>query len=51
MSLCSAPNPDVLSMTRKTGTKSPEETFKVVFKDSPKENEIFRLKRNIDFLK
>jgi epoxyqueuosine reductase len=40
-SLCSAPNPDVLSMTRKDWDEITEETFKV--KTSSKENEIFRV--------
>jgi epoxyqueuosine reductase len=47
-----SPNPDLLSMTRKDWDEITEETFKVVFKDSPlKRTKFLGLKRNIDFLK
>ena len=47
-----SPNPDLLSMTRKDWYEITEETFKVVFKDSPlKRTKFLGLKRNIDFLK
>jgi epoxyqueuosine reductase len=47
-----SPNPDLLSMTRKDWDEITEETFKVVFKDSPLQRTKFLgLKRNIDFLK
>ncbi|WP_232758918.1 tRNA epoxyqueuosine(34) reductase QueG [Flavobacterium sp. ALD4] len=47
-----SPNPDLLSMTRKDWDEITEETFKVVFKDSPLERTKFLgLKRNMDFLK
>ena len=46
------PNTDVLSMTRKDWDEVTEETFRVVFKDSPLKRTKFRgLKRNINFLK
>jgi epoxyqueuosine reductase len=46
------PNIDVLSMTRKEWDEVTEETFRVVFKDSPLRRTKFGgLKRNIDFLK
>jgi epoxyqueuosine reductase len=44
------PNIDVLSMTRKDWDEITEETFRVVFKDSPLRRTKFGgLKRNIDF--
>jgi epoxyqueuosine reductase len=47
-----SPNPDLLSMTRKDWYEITEETFKVVFKDSPlKRTKFLGLKRNMDFLK
>ena len=47
-----SPNPDLLSMTRKDWDEITEETFKVVFKDSPlKRTKFLGVKRNIDFLK
>ncbi|MFB0910795.1 MAG: tRNA epoxyqueuosine(34) reductase QueG [Flavobacterium sp.] len=46
------PRSNVLSMTRKDWDEVTEETFRVVFKDSPLERTKFRgLKRNINFLK
>jgi epoxyqueuosine reductase len=46
------PRSNVLSMTRKEWDEVTEETFRVVFKDSPLERTKFRgLKRNINFLK
>ncbi|MGM8360383.1 tRNA epoxyqueuosine(34) reductase QueG [Flavobacterium sp. ARAG 55.4] len=46
------PNPDLLSMTKKDWEEMTEETFKIVFKDSPVKRTKFQgLKRNIDFLK
>ena len=45
------PNPELLSMTKKDWKEITEETFKVVFKDSPLKRAKFKgLKRNIDFL-
>jgi epoxyqueuosine reductase len=45
------PNPKMLSMTKKDWKEITEETFKVVFKDSPLKRAKFKgLKRNIDFL-
>jgi epoxyqueuosine reductase len=45
------PNPELLSMTKKDWKEITEETFKVVFKDSPLKRAKFQgLKRNIDFL-
>lgn len=46
------PNPDVLAMTKKDWEEITEETFQVVFKNSPLKRTKFQgLKRNIDFLK
>ncbi|WP_173837646.1 tRNA epoxyqueuosine(34) reductase QueG [Flavobacterium sp. 14A] len=46
------PNPDLLSLTKKDWEEITEETFKVVFKNSPiKRTKFSGLKRNIDFLK
>lgn len=46
------PNPSVLAMTKKDWEEITEETFKVVFKNSPLKRTKFEgLKRNIDFLK
>ena len=46
------PRSNVLSMTRKDWDEVTEETFRVVFKDSPLKRTKFRgLKRNINFLK
>jgi epoxyqueuosine reductase len=46
------PNTDMLSMNRKDWDEVTEETFRVVFKDSPlKRTKFGGLKRNIDFLK
>lgn len=46
------PNPDLLAMTKKDWEEITEETFKIVFKDSPVKRTKFEgLKRNIDFLK
>jgi epoxyqueuosine reductase len=46
------PRSNVLSMTRKEWDEVTEETFRVVFKDSPLKRTKFRgLKRNINFLK
>jgi len=46
------PNPEVLSMSKKDWTEITEETFKIIFKDSPLKRTKFEgLKRNIDFLK
>lgn len=46
------PKPALLSMTRKDWKEITEETFRVVFKDSPLKRTKFEgLKRNIDFLK
>jgi epoxyqueuosine reductase len=45
------PNPELLSMSKKDWREITEETFKVVFKDSPLKRAKFQgLKRNIDFL-
>jgi epoxyqueuosine reductase len=45
------PNPELLSMSRKDWKEITEETFRVVFKDSPLKRAKFQgLKRNIDFL-
>jgi epoxyqueuosine reductase len=45
-------NTDLLSMNRKDWEEITEETFKVVFKDSPlKRAKFLGIKRNIDFLK
>ncbi len=45
------PNPELLSMTKKDWKEITEETFRVVFKDSPLKRTKFQgLKRNIDFL-
>lgn len=46
------PNPNILAMTKKDWEEITEETFKVVFKNSPLKRTKFEgLKRNIDFLK
>ena len=46
------PNPDLLSLTKKDWEEITEETFKVVFKNSPiKRTKFSGLKRNIDFIK
>ena len=46
-----SPNPELLSMTKKDWIEITEETFKIVFKDSPLKRAKFQgLKRNIDFL-
>ena len=45
------PNPEVLSMSKKDWIEITEETFKVVFKNSPLKRAKFQgIKRNIDFL-
>ena len=45
------PNPDVLAMSKKDWIEITEETFKVVFKNSPiKRTKFEGIKRNIDFL-
>ncbi|WP_074721817.1 tRNA epoxyqueuosine(34) reductase QueG [Flavobacterium frigoris] len=45
-------NPELLSMSKKDWEEITEDTFKVVFKDSPlKRTKFSGLKRNIDFLK
>jgi epoxyqueuosine reductase len=45
------PNPELLSMTKKDWKEITEETFRVVFKDSPLKRAKFKgIKRNIDFL-
>ncbi|MFV5698275.1 tRNA epoxyqueuosine(34) reductase QueG [Flavobacterium sp. ZT3R17] len=45
------PNPELLSMSKKDWREITEETFKVVFKNSPLKRAKFQgLKRNIDFL-
>jgi epoxyqueuosine reductase len=45
------PNPEILSMSKKDWKEITEETFKVVFKDSPlKRAKFLGIKRNIDFL-
>ncbi|MFA9186949.1 tRNA epoxyqueuosine(34) reductase QueG [Flavobacterium sp. FBOR7N2.3] len=46
------PNPALLSMTKKDWEEMTEETFKIVFKDSPVKRTKFEgLKRNVNFLK
>lgn len=46
------PNPDVMAMSRKEWIEITEETFRVVFKNSPiKRTKFDGLKRNVDFLK
>ncbi len=46
------PNPDILSLSKKDWEEITEQTFKVVFKNSPVKRAKFDgLKRNIDFLK
>lgn len=46
------PNPALLSMTKRDWEEMTEETFKIVFKDSPVKRTKFEgLKRNINFLK
>ncbi len=46
------PNPDLLSMTKKDWEEMTEETFKIVFKDSPvKRTKFMGLNRNVNFLK
>ena len=46
------PNPSLLSMTRKDWEEITEETFKVVFKNSPLQRAKFNgMKRNLEFLK
>ena len=46
------PNPEMLSMSKKDWTEITEETFKVVFKNSPLKRAKFEgIKRNIDFIK
>ncbi|MCV9930506.1 tRNA epoxyqueuosine(34) reductase QueG [Flavobacterium sp. LS1R49] len=46
------PNPDVLAMSKKDWLEITEETFRVVFKNSPlKRTKFDGLKRNINFLK
>jgi epoxyqueuosine reductase len=45
-------NPEVLSLSKKDWEEITEETFKVVFKNSPLKRTKFEgLKRNIEFLK
>ncbi|MFE3866778.1 tRNA epoxyqueuosine(34) reductase QueG [Flavobacterium sp. LS2P90] len=45
------PNPELLSMSKKDWREITEETFKVVFKNSPLKRSKFQgIKRNIDFL-
>jgi epoxyqueuosine reductase len=45
------PNPDVLAMSKKDWIEITEETFKVVFKNSPiKRTKFAGIKRNIDFI-
>lgn len=45
------PNPELFSMTKKDWKEITEETFRIVFKDSPLKRAKFSgLKRNIDFL-
>ncbi len=47
-----SPNPEMLSMSKKDWKELTDETFKVVFKNSPiKRAKFDGLKRNIDFLK
>jgi epoxyqueuosine reductase len=46
------PNPELLSMSKKDWMELTEETFKVVFKNSPLKRAKFQgIKKNIDFLK
>ncbi|WP_409417923.1 tRNA epoxyqueuosine(34) reductase QueG [Flavobacterium sp. PS2] len=46
------PNPDVMSMSKKEWLEITEETFRVIFKNSPlKRTKFDGLKRNINFLK
>lgn len=46
------PNPELLAMSKKDWNEITEETFKVVFKNSPLKRAKFQgIKRNIDFLK
>ena len=46
------PNPEMLSMSKKDWREITEETFKVVFKNSPLKRAKFEgIKRNIDFIK
>lgn len=46
------PNPDVMTMSRKDWIELTEETFRVVFKNSPiKRTKFDGLKRNVEFLK
>ncbi|MGO4904624.1 tRNA epoxyqueuosine(34) reductase QueG [Flavobacterium sp. W20_MBD1_R3] len=46
------PNPELLSMSKKDWIELTEETFRVVFKNSPLKRAKFQgIKRNIDFLK
>jgi len=46
------PNPELLSMSKKDWTEITEETFKIIFKNSPLKRAKFEgLKRNIEFLK
>jgi epoxyqueuosine reductase len=46
------PNPELLSMSKKDWTELTEETFRIVFKNSPiKRTKFEGLKRNFDFLK
>jgi epoxyqueuosine reductase len=46
------PNPKLLSMSKKDWTEITEETFKIIFKNSPLKRAKFEgLKRNIDFLR
>ena len=46
------PNPALLSMTKRDWEEMTEETFKIVFKDSPVKRTKFEgLKRNVNFLK
>jgi len=46
------PNPELLSMSKKDWTEITEETFKIIFKNSPLKRTKFEgLKRNIDFLR
>ncbi|UQD57665.1 tRNA epoxyqueuosine(34) reductase QueG [Flavobacterium sp. K5-23] len=46
------PNPEILSMSKRDWEEITEETFRVVFKDSPIKRTKFKgLQRNIDFLK
>ncbi|MES2240362.1 MAG: tRNA epoxyqueuosine(34) reductase QueG [Bacteroidota bacterium] len=46
------PNPDLLSLTKRDWEEMTEETFRIVFKDSPvKRTKFLGLQRNVDFLK